>query len=617
MTTAKTAFRKGLACLLASALAFSLGGLPAAFGVEADAGVASVAEVVGVAGAGADASDAAGAETETGVEPLNASVAVQATDPTGFTYDIRADGDKGADYGAGAYVTGYDGNASRDVVVPATLGGQPVVYVGLGGGTSPSTMHNLTSLNVSACADLVYLHCSNNKLTTLDVSKNAKLAYLDCSFNALATLNAGTSTTLAYLDCSHNKLAALDVGKSTKLESLDCSYNSLAALDASRNVALVKLDCARNLLTLLNVSGCTALTELICSHNLLAALDVSKSTRLTHLACFTNKLTALDVSRNTALLKLECQSNALTALNVSANTALDRLECQSNALTMLDVTKNPRLTYLACLGNRLSALDIRKNTALAGLTCAYNRIPDSTARRAIVARFGTAWILPQVFDIAFDSRSGSAAAGRSVEEGAALGKLPAPKRTGYAFGGWYTRPSGGERVTDATKATTNTTYYAHWKANSYAIAFNANGGKVAGKATASVTRPHGGTLAKLPTASRAGHTFLGWYTGKVKGTKVTVKTKVTKAATYYAHWKANTYTVKFNANGGKVGKGKGAATYTTKRTYSSKVGKLPVPKRSGYKFLGWYTGKVKGAKASGAAKVTKSVTYYAHWRKTR
>jgi uncharacterized repeat protein (TIGR02543 family) len=37
--------------------------------------------------------------------------------------------------------------------------------------------------------------------------------------------------------------------------------------------------------------------------------------------------------------------------------------------------------------------------------------------------------------------------------------------------------------------------------------------------------------------SRAGHTFLGWYTGKVKGTKVTAGTKVTKAVTLYAHWK--------------------------------------------------------------------------------
>jgi uncharacterized repeat protein (TIGR02543 family) len=51
-----------------------------------------------------------------------------------------------------------------------------------------------------------------------------------------------------------------------------------------------------------------------------------------------------------------------------------------------------------------------------------------------------------------------------------------------------------------------------------------------------------------------------------------------------------------------------------KRDYGQALGTLAKATRSGYDFLGWYTGKAQGGKASATAKVSKSVTYYAHWR---
>lgn len=46
-----------------------------------------------------------------------------------------------------------------------------------------------------------------------------------------------------------------------------------------------------------------------------------------------------------------------------------------------------------------------------------------------------------------------------------LGNLSSPSRDGYTFLGWYTEPIDGEKISDSTPATEDTTYYAHWQYN--------------------------------------------------------------------------------------------------------------------------------------------------------
>lgn len=67
----------------------------------------------------------------------------------------------------------------------------------------------------------------------------------------------------------------------------------------------------------------------------------------------------------------------------------------------------------------------------------------------------------------------------------------------------------------------------------YTVKFDAQGGK----AVASQTVKSGTTI-KMPTTSRSGYKFLGWYTAKTGGSKVT-SLKVTKNVTLYAHWQKN------------------------------------------------------------------------------
>jgi uncharacterized repeat protein (TIGR02543 family) len=196
-----------------------------------------------------------------------------------------------------------------------------------------------------------------------------------------------------------------------------------------------------------------------------------------------------------------------------------------------------------------------------------------------------------VLDTQTDVAYGTAAAPSSV-----------PRRTGHTFMNW------GRALTNVTSSFTVTAQY---KANDYAVTFNANGGKVVGKASASVTRPYRAAFGKLPTPARTGYTFQGWFTGKAGGQKVGPTTKVTKAVTYYAHWKVKSYTVRLDPNGGRLA----AKAASLTKQHNQALGKLKAkPTRTGYTFQGWFTGKVKGTQPKATAKVTKNVTYYAHWK---
>ena len=126
-------------------------------------------------------------------------------------------------------------------------------------------------------------------------------------------------------------------------------------------------------------------------------------------------------------------------------------------------------------------------------------------------------------------------------------KLKNPTRSGYTFGGWYTNKkfTAKSKVTKLSM-TKNRTVYARWYKNRK-ITYKLNGGKN-NKANPS---KYGGTLTlKRPT--RAGYTFVGWYTNK----KFTAKSKVTKLSvtknrTVYARWKKNTAgTYRVNASAG-------------------------------------------------------------------
>jgi len=210
---------------------------------------------------------------------------------------------------------------------------------------------------------------------------------------------------------------------------------------------------------------------------------------------------------------------------------------------------------------------------------------------------------------------------KTVTFGAPFGTLPTPAaRTDYLFAGWYTAASGGSLVTSSTVMmdAADKTIYARWTATKYTLTFNANGGTVQPTSkTVTLNAP----LGQLPTPAWAGYTFAGWFTAKSGGSVVTSSTVLTVPAnlTIYAHWTAKKFTVKFNANKGSTPK-RGSKAYKSKIvTFGKAYGALPTTKRSGYKFLGWFTAKSGGTKVTTTTLLTKAgnLTLYAHWKRTK
>lgn len=147
-----------------------------------------------------------------------------------------------------------------------------------------------------------------------------------------------------------------------------------------------------------------------------------------------------------------------------------------------------------------------------------------------------------------------------------------------------------------------------YTAKTYTVTFNANGGTTS---TSSKTVTYGSTYGTLPTPTRTGYTFNGWYTASSGGTQITSSSTVSITAnqTLYAQWTAKTFTVTFNANGGTT------STASKTVTYGSTYGTLPTPTYTGYSFLGWYTATSGGTKitSSTTVSITANQTLYAQW----
>ena len=222
-----------------------------------------------------------------------------------------------------------------------------------------------------------------------------------------------------------------------------------------------------------------------------------------------------------------------------------------------------------------------------------------------------------------------------------------PSKTGNTFGGYYTATNGGgtpliNASGNITSSFTNTLYnnnvtlYAKWSVNNYTITFNANGGSVS---TANKSVTYGSTYGDLPTPTRTGYTFIGWFTGnatrdssqaykdhpmlyysdtysdlynafgynekslynhylsngKSEGRRISQyissdTVAITSNTTLYAGWypNPNTYTITYYGNGGSSDQygtsWSNTATYDSTYTVESNW-----YTRTGYTFAGWTT----------------------------
>ncbi len=221
------------------------------------------------------------------------------------------------------------------------------------------------------------------------------------------------------------------------------------------------------------------------------------------------------------------------------------------------------------------------------------------------------------YTLSYNANGGSGAPSSQTGTGVGSYTFPIsnakPTRSGYTFLGWSlssTATSASYQPGGSITLTASDILYAVWKANTYTVSYNANGGS---GAPSNQTKTYGVTLTLSNTKpTRTGYTFSAWNTAQNgSGTSYAPGGSYTAnaAVTLYAQWTANTYAVTFDAQGGSV-------TPASKSvTYGQPYGSLPVPVRAGYRFDGWFTVATGGTQvtAETVVTVTAAQTLYAHW----
>lgn len=232
-----------------------------------------------------------------------------------------------------------------------------------------------------------------------------------------------------------------------------------------------------------------------------------------------------------------------------------------------------------------------------------------------------------------------------------INKITIPQKNYHNFGGYYTQTNGnGTQLidsegninanagsyTDANKLWKydgGVTLYAQWTERELTnyrtscttetvVTLNPNGGDFA-------TDPEGWTkdgdnykkegvtgAITLPTPTRTGYDFDGWYDGE---TEVNSPYTPSETVTLVAKWVAQTYDIIYKDQNDADFSGTHATGYPQKHTYGS-VTTLKNPTKSGFDFAGWYNNQNCTGTALtelSATDYTQNITLYAKWEKTK
>ena len=224
-----------------------------------------------------------------------------------------------------------------------------------------------------------------------------------------------------------------------------------------------------------------------------------------------------------------------------------------------------------------------------------------------------------------------------VTNGMAMPKITVPTRTGYDFKGYFTSESGDQGVqyylANGTSAKSwsedeeATALFARWDGKKFKLEFNDQGAdKKAGQGTKDVV--YGENPGPVATPTKSNYTFIGYFYNDVRywdenGTwSGGVWTASDRTVEIFARYRADSYTIKFNRNGGTEG------SYTDLTKDVDEQFALPDGKALSYErhaFAGWALSEGGEKKFDGGAttKVAdnisseppnpKVLTFYAVW----
>lgn len=236
---------------------------------------------------------------------------------------------------------------------------------------------------------------------------------------------------------------------------------------------------------------------------------------------------------------------------------------------------------------------------------------------------------PNTYELVFETHGGVLSGPKTVTYGKPIGELPTAELTGYMFGGWYDEDGKlgvpeGRLITAETVVSTDSiidvddsgvesakTLYAWYEPIQVTVTFTPAPGTLQGQDTMVMTydKPfgHAGTF---PAPTRSGYTFQAWHFESAAGPKLEESDvcKLLADTTVYASYTPNIYVVDLDVAGGE--------SLDLPRilvTRDAPYGELPIPKRTGYTFLGWFNAAGDQITSSTIVELTAPEVLTARW----
>ena len=187
-----------------------------------------------------------------------------------------------------------------------------------------------------------------------------------------------------------------------------------------------------------------------------------------------------------------------------------------------------------------------------------------------------------------------------------------PIRIGYIFDGWTENglPSASTVITIEKGSSGNRNFIATWKDSTYTITYD-------GIAGIEIENPTTYTISsndiKLANPTKTNYEFIGWEgTGlSSASTEVTIAKGSTGNRSYTATWKAISYNIAYEPDGGTMPTGDYALNFTVEDNVT-----LPIPTMPHYSFNGWYDASGNLVDGWKAGDKTAPVTLTAQWEKS-
>ena len=173
-----------------------------------------------------------------------------------------------------------------------------------------------------------------------------------------------------------------------------------------------------------------------------------------------------------------------------------------------------------------------------------------------------------IYTVVFKDYNGYILDVQTLTYGASANTPLNPVKVGYTFTGWSDT---------FDNVTVNKEIKAEYTINTYTITFDTKGEETVDLMS---DVPYGSTII-LPTPTRHGYNFIGWYKGdSIHSTHFGDESIVTSDATLYARWQRSTFMVQFIDYNETI-------LYSELVIYGTSANKPANPSRVGYIFTGW------------------------------